>query len=153
MGSTMADLRKQVAEKDALAQVKANEGINNLGVEGGVEGGSYFSKLTISGVDFVRTKIQERWKTIAGGKDDRNIEVKISVKLTQEGVIQDVSIKDMGRYKSDKSFQALADSAVRAIYIAQDTDNVFVKLSQLNASRYGDWKEIIFTFSPLGGVR
>ena len=152
MGSTLNDLRKQVAEKDALAQVKSSSNVSNLGVEGGNQGGSYFSKLTISGVDFVRAKIQERWKTLAGGKDDRNIEVVIVVKLTQDGVIQSVKIKDSARYRSDTYFQALADSAERAIYIAQDTDNVFVKLAQQNASSYNDWKEIIFTFTPLGGV-
>ncbi|MBR5598778.1 MAG: hypothetical protein IKW39_01925, partial [Alphaproteobacteria bacterium] len=152
-GSVMNDLKKQVAEKDALAQVKASDGVNNLGVEGGVAGGSYFSKLSISGKDFVKSKVQEKWKTIAGGKDDRNIEVVIIVRLTKEGIIQEIKIKDMARYRSDVYFQALADSAERAIHIAQSSDNVFGILAQQNPSSYSEWKEIIFTFTPLDGLR
>ena len=127
-----------------------DEPVNNLGVEGGNSKGSYFSELSVSGIDFVKSKIQESWKTIAGGKDDRNIEVIINVKLTKEGLIQSVDIEDMSRYRSDRYFQALADSAERAIYIAQEVHNVFKVLSAQNGSNYNEWKEIRFTFTPLG---
>lgn len=83
-------------------------------------------------------------------KDDRNIEVVISVKLTKEGLIESVKIEDMRRYRTDTYFQALADSAERAIYIAQDVYGVFKVLSAQSGSRYSDWKEIRFTFTPLG---
>ena len=147
------DLQKQIGEQDAPAQVRYDEPVNNLGVEGGTSKGSYFSELSVSGIDFVKTKIQESWKTIAGGKDDRNIEVVINVKLTKEGLIQSVNIEDMRRYRSDTYFQALADSAERAIHIAQDVHNVFKVLAQQSASRYNEWKEIRFTFTPLGLAR
>ena len=56
----------------------------------------------------------------------------------------------MGRYRSDNYFKALADSAERAIYIAQEVHEVFKVLARQNGSSYNDWKEIRFTFTPLG---
>lgn len=151
--NSVDDLQKEIGEEDAPAQVRHDEQVNNLGIEGGNSKGSYFSELSVSGIDFVKSKIQESWKTIAGGKDDRNIEVVINVKLTKEGVIQSVDIEDMRRYRSDKYFQALADSAERAIHIAQDVHNVFGVLARQNGARYNEWKDIRFTFTPLGLTR
>lgn len=148
--SSVDDLQKQIGQEDAPAQIPHDEPVTNMGIEGGNSKGSYFSELSVSGIDFVKSKIQESWKTIAGGKDDRNIEVVINVALTKEGIIQSVEIADMRRYRSDTYFQALADSAERAIYIAQDVHNVFKVLATQNGSRYNDWKNIRFTFTPLG---
>lgn len=151
--NSVDDLQKQIGAEDAPAQVRYDEPVNNLGIEGGNSKGSYFSELSVSGIDFVKSKIQESWKTIAGGKDDRNIEVVINVKLTKEGVIQAVEIEDMRRYRSDTYFQALADSAERAIHIAQDVHGVFNVLARQSGSSYDKWKEIRFTFTPLGLAR
>ena len=148
--NSVDDLQKQIGEEDAPAVIPSSEPVNNLGIEGGNSKGSYFSELSVSGIDFVKSKIQESWKTIAGGKDDRNIEVIINVKLTKEGLIQSVDIENMNRYRSDVYFQALADSAERAIHIAQDVHEVFKVLARQNGSSYSDWKEIRFTFTPLG---
>lgn len=148
--NSVDDLQKQIGQEDAPAQIPYDEPVTNMGIEGGNSKGSYFSELSVSGIDFVKSKIQESWKTIAGGKDDRNIEVIIIVKLTKEGLIQSVEIEDMRRYRSDNYFQALADSAERAIHIAQDVHGVFKVLSAQNGSSYGKWKEIRFSFTPLG---
>ncbi len=148
--NSVDNLEKQIGEEDTPAQIPQDEPVTNMGIEGGNSQGSYFSELSVSGIDFVKSKIQESWKTIAGGKDDRNIEVVINVSLTKEGGIKDVRIEDMGRYRSDMYFQALADSAERAIRIAQDVHNVFTVLATQNGSRYNDWKNIRFTFTPLG---
>lgn len=148
--NSVDDLQKQIGEEDAPATIPYDEPVNNMGIEGGNSEGSYFSELSVSGIDFVKSKIQESWKTIAGGKDDRNIEVVINVKLTKEGLIQSVSIDDMRRYRSDTYFQALADSAERAIHIAQEVHSVFKVLASQNGASYSDWKEIRFTFTPLG---
>lgn len=147
------DLQKQIGDRDAPAQIPYNEPVNNMGVEGGNSKGSYFSELSVSGIDFVKTKIQESWKTIAGGKDDRNIEVIINVSLTKEGEIKSVNIEDMKRYRSDTYFSALADSAERAIHIAQDVHGVFKVLAKQSGSDYDKWKDIRFTFTPLGLAR
>ncbi len=151
--NSVDDLQKQIGEENAPAQIPYDEPVNNMGIEGGNSKGSYFSELSISGIDFVKSKIQESWKTTVGGKDDRNIEVVINVFLTKEGIIQDVKIEDMRRYRSDKYFQALADSAERAIYIAQDAHGVFKVLSAQSGSKYNEWKNIRFTFTPLGLVK
>ena len=148
--NSVDDLQKQIREEDAPAQIPHDEPVSNMGIEGGNSKGSYFSELSVSGIDFVKSKIQESWKTIAGGKDDRNIEVVINVALTKEGLIQSVEVADMKRYRSDTYFQALADSAERAIYIAQDAYNVFKVLASQNGASYNDWKNIRFTFTPLG---
>lgn len=146
--NSVDDLQKQIGTEDAPAQIPQNEPINNMGIEGGNNKGSYFSELSVSGIDFVKSKIQESWKTIAGDKKD--IEVVISVKLTKEGVIQSVDVEDISRYRTDGAFQALADSAVRAIYIAQEGYDVFKVLATQSGSRYNEWKVIRFTFTPLG---
>ena len=151
--NSVDDLQKQIGEENAPAQIPYDEPVNNMGIEGGNSKGSYFSELSVSGIDFVKSKIQESWKTTVGGKDDRNIEVVINVFLTKEGLIQNVKIEDMRRYRSDKYFQALADSAERAIYIAQDAHGVFKVLSAQSGSKYNEWKNIRFTFTPLGLVK
>ena len=148
--NSVDDLQRQIGEEDAPAQVRYDEQVNNMGIEGGNSKGSYFSELSVSGIDYVKSKIQENWKTIAGGKDDRNIEVVINVKLTKEGGIQSVEVEDMRRYRSDNYFSALADSAERAIRIADEVHNVFSVLAKQNGSRYNEWKEIRFSFTPLG---
>lgn len=148
--NSVDDLQKQIGEEDAPAQIPYDEPVSNMGIEGGNSKGSYFSELSVSGIDFVKSKIQESWKTIAGGKNDRDIEVVINVALTKEGIIQSVEIADKSRYRSDTYFQALADSAERAIYIAQEVHNVFKVLANQNGSTYNDWKNIRFTFTPLG---
>lgn len=148
--NSVDDLQKQIGEEDTPAQIPCEEPVTNMGIEGGNSKGSYFSELSVSGIDFVKSKIQESWKTIAGGKDDRNIEVIINVTLTKEGLIQSVEIADTKRYRSDTYFQALADSAERAIYIAQEVHNVFKVLATQNGSNYNDWKNIRFSFTPLG---
>lgn len=151
--NSVDDLQKQIGEENAPAQIPFDEPVNNMGIEGGNSKGSYFSELSVSGIDFVKSKIQESWKTTIGGKDDRNIEVVINVLLTKEGIIQSVKIEDMGKYRSDTYFQALADSAERAIYIAQDAHGVFKVLAAQNGSSYNDWKNIRFTFTPLGLIK
>ena len=151
--NSVDDLQKQIGEENAPAQIPFDGPVNNMGIEGGNSKGSYFSELSVSGIDFVKSKIQESWKTTIGGKDDRNIEVVINVLLTKEGIIQSVKIEDMGKYRSDTYFQALADSAERAIYIAQDAHGVFKVLAAQNGSSYNDWKNIRFTFTPLGLIK
>lgn len=147
------DLQKQIGDRDAPAQVRYDEPVNNLGIEGGTSKGSYFSEISVSGIDFVKTKIQESWQTVAGGKDDRTIEVVINVSLTKEGEIKSVNIEDMKRYRSDTYFSALADSAERAIHKAQTGYGVFKVLAKQSASDYNKWKDIRFTFTPLGLAR
>ena len=144
------NIQQQIGEENAPAQISAEDPVNNLGIEGGNSQGSYFSELSISGIDFVKTKIQESWQTVVGGKDDRNIEVVINVKLSKEGKIISVNIEDVGRYSRDVYFQALADSAERAIHRAQTEFDVFGVLSRQSGSAYNEWKEIRFTFTPLG---
>ena len=151
--NSVDDLQKQISEENSPAIIPQDEPVNNLGIEGGTSKGSYFSELSVSGVDFVKSKIQESWKTIIGGKDDRDIVVVINVKLTKEGLIESVKIEDMSRYRSDKYFQALADSAERAIYLAQEVHNVFKILAAQNGSSYNEWKDFRFNFTPLGLTR
>jgi len=144
------DLQKQIGDRDAPAQIPYNEPVNNMGIEGGNSKGSYFSELSVSGIDFVKTKIQESWQTVTGGKEDRTIEVVINVSLTKEGEIKSVDIENMSRYRSDTYFSALADSAERAIHKAQAGFGVFKVLAKQSGSDYDKWKDIRFTFTPLG---
>ena len=144
------DMQKKIGEEDRDAQVLATEEVNNMGLEGGNAKGSYFSELSISNIDYVKSKIQEKWTTTIGGADDRNIEVLINVVLAENGDIVSVKVVDKLKYNSNNYFRALADSAERAIRNAQITYNVFNKLAESNQASYGDWKEIKFTFTPLG---
>ena len=144
------NMQQQIGEEDTPAQIPADEPVENLGIVGGSSQGSYFSELSISGIDFVKTKIQEAWMAVVGGKDDRNIEVIINVSLSKEGKLLSLEIEDQRRYLSDKYFQALADSAERAIRRAQTGSDVFGVLARQNGASYNDWKEIRFTFTPLG---
>lgn len=153
LASLFADIekrQKKIGEEDRDAQVLATEEVNNMGVEGGNAKGSYFSELSISNIDYVKSKIQEKWTTTIGGADDRNIEVLINVVLAENGDIISVKVVDKLKYNSNNYFRALADSAERAIRNAQITYNVFNKLAESNQASYGDWKEIKFTFTPLG---
>lgn len=145
--NSVDDLQKQIGTEDAPAQIPHNEPVNNMGIEGGTSNGSYFSELSVSGIDFVKSKIQESWKTVFGGKEDRSIEVIIKVELAKDGGISSIVVENP---RSDTYFQAISDSAERAIIIAQETYNVFGVLARQNSASYNDWKRIRFTFTPLG---
>ena len=151
--NSVDDLQKQIGEEDSPAKIPFDEPVNNMGIEGGNNKGSYFSEITVSGQDYFAAKIKENWKTIVGGKDDRNIKVLINLYITRDGEIQKIEFNDMSRYKTDSYYAAIADSAERAIILAQTKDSIVRKLVMQNLSDYETKLKVNhLTFTPLGLV-
>ena len=96
----------------------------------------------------LKEKIQKKWEISEEGRDYNNITIEIHVILTKEGDIKAIKIEDNKKYRSDRQFQVLADSAERDIYKTQEQFGIFKILSQNFQSSYDIWKEIVFHFTP-----
>ncbi len=123
------------------------------GIKGGT-GGDISQKLTISELDFIATAIRKNWNLDPGAKGIDTMVIEIRVFLDKSGTVYQVDILDKKRYGADKSFQSVADSAKRAIYISngQGADSPFRKLANKRPETYGQWKEIVLRFNPMDGV-
>lgn len=141
-----------IADKTQSAMIKEGTPVNNMGIEGGNSDGSYFSDLTISETDAIASLLRQNWNLDPGAIGMENMMVPIRVYLARDGSIQKIEFIEQGRFNSDPSYRAVAESAQRAIYAtAQAFKEVFgVKYSD----RYDVWKTLKLYFDPLDkGVR
>lgn len=141
-----------LGETTQSAMIKEGTQVNNMGIEGGNSDGSYLSSLTISETDAIASLLQQNWNLDPGAIGMENMVVPIRVYLSRDGSIQKIEFIEQGRFNSDTSYRAVAESAQRAIYAtAQAFKEVFgVKYSD----RYETWKTLKLYFNPLNkGVR
>lgn len=126
------------------------------GILQGIDAGSMKSlgsKLTVSQIDFIASKVRKHWNLDAGveGIYDMIIEVRIS--LEQDGRVSNVEFLNKSRYDSDSAFRSVAQSAKRAILICDKLGNEspFRMLALKYPQNYSDWKKIRLRFNPLDG--
>lgn len=98
--------------------------------------------VTASEVEGVRQKIRPCWNFPGGVKGQDNLIVTLIVQMNQDGTPVKVDLKDTGRYNSDPTFRAAADSAQRAIM------NPRCQPWPLSAEKYNSWRTITFNFDP-----
>ncbi len=100
-------------------------------------------QLTTSEIDAVRSQIERCWSPPAGAKDEDKIVVPIKLTINQDGTVASAVIDDKwGYYNSDPLWQAVADSAVRAV------NNPSCSPLKLPPDKYDMWKSTTINFSP-----
>lgn len=105
-------------------------------------GNSEISEQTISAVRAIQQQVEEQWAVPANVRFVDNPVVTLRFKLNQAGILaSDVTVANQGRYKSDASFRALADSAVRAVHNA-------APFKGLPAKAHKHWGDLEMTFDP-----
>ncbi len=99
--------------------------------------------LSISETDMIRSQFIPCWTMPAGAKDAHTLAVRVKVKLQADGTVIEATLAPdlTGRYASDFTFRAAADSAIRATHKCSPLKN-------LPPDKYGTWKEMEINFNP-----
>lgn len=91
--------------------------------------------------DSVRRQIEKHWNIPAGAQGAEDMVIKLQFNLGRDGIISNVAIVDMARYRSDAVFKASADSAMRAAYRASP-------IKDLPLQYFAEWRSIELNFDP-----
>lgn len=96
--------------------------------------------LTLSEMDMIRAQIEKHWNVDPGkaGADDMVIEITVS--LNADGTVRAAKIVDQGRMGRDPAFRSLAESALRAVFMASPI--------QAPQKKYDTWREVRLFFRP-----
>lgn len=89
----------------------------------------------------IQSQVTQNWNIPIGVKDVQNMQVRLFIALTPQGVVTDVKILDQIQYSTDNAYRVIADSALWAVKEASPFQG-------LPADKYDLWKEIEFTFDP-----
>jgi hypothetical protein len=93
-----------------------------------------------SDVDAIGQHIARFWTVPLGAQGAENLMVELHVQLLANGTVQNVTIEDQARYRSDPVFRAAADSAMRAVRLASPLP--------LPAGRAEQFRDLIIPFDP-----
>ena len=106
--------------------------------------GVYTERLPLSSseVSLIKRQIERRWNNIPVGARNNKARVVINIILDRAGNIEHIRVKEKICPNISASVcEALADSAIRAVWQASPIEN-------LDPARFNYWKEINFNFDP-----
>ena len=98
------------------------------------------AKMTMSEEDALRSQLEQCWDVPIGAKDVANMTVDIAMVINRDRTLQSARIVDTSRYNSDTIFQALADSALRAVQRCSPLE--------VPPDKYNTWNTTTVTFNP-----
>ena len=103
---------------------------------------SFATSLTLSEEDALRAQIFGCWSVPLGLPYEKNLLVRIKLKLKQDGTILKSEILDHERMNrpGQKFYKVLAESALRAVRLCQPL--------KVPPTGYEKWKEIQLNFNP-----
>ncbi len=96
---------------------------------------------TVSLVDSIRSQLNNCWSIPHGALNVENLQVKVYILLDESGNVLNARIVDIGHYKRDSFFRAMADSALRAVYKCSP-------LQGLPRDQHAIWGEMELVFDP-----
>lgn len=137
----------QVASLLKSAQLKKNlkSGSAGSSTEGaqGLGPNKFTKELPLSAdiITAIKTQFIRCWVVPIGLQDLEHFSIVISLNLDQKGNILNAAVLKDAKYISHPTYQALADSALRAVYRCSP-------LKGLPLSHYLEWKEMELTFDP-----
>ena len=98
--------------------------------------------LSISEMALIKQQIEKHWNIPIGAQNLDQVRVILYIALKKDGSVEEVRVVDkICNNISNTICQALADSAVRAVWQASPIEN-------LTEERYSTWKEIKLGFDP-----
>ena len=91
----------------------------------------------------VRQQLAPCWSIPGGAKDAQDMKIGVQIRLNIDGSLRGVPrVLDSFRMRSDRTFQAMAESAVRAL------QNPRCSPLKLPYDQYDIWQNITFNFDP-----
>lgn len=92
-------------------------------------------------VKLVRQQVVPCWHIPGGAKDVQKMKISVRIKLGRDGKLQEKpKVIDEFRFKTDKSFRVVAESALRALHRCSPL--------KLPYREYEFWNDITFNFDP-----
>lgn len=105
--------------------------------------------LSMSEIAAIRSQISQAWRvtSFSGGKDNNNLRVIVTVKLSEQGEVEDIQIKkkSIPVGVNNQIYNAFVDSVMRAIRTASPLQN-------LPSDKYSSWNEMELTFDSSGMI-
>ena len=99
-------------------------------------------RMTMLEEDALRKQLEGCWNPPVGAKDADKMTVDIFMVINQDRTLQSARIVDETRYNNDTFFQAMADSAMRAVR------NPNCSPFDVPPDKYESWKNTTITFDP-----
>jgi hypothetical protein len=99
-------------------------------------------RMTRSEMDALRQQLESCWNIPVGAKDAENMTVEIFMVINQDRTLQSARVVDQGRYNGDSFYQAMADSALRAVRSPNCSP------FDVPPDKYDAWKTVTVTFDP-----
>lgn len=96
--------------------------------------------LTLSEMDMIRAQIEKHWNVDPGKAGALDIVIEIAVSFDPNGAVRTARIVDQARMASDPVFRSLAESALRAVFMASPV--------QAPQKKYEVWREVRLFFRP-----
>jgi len=97
-------------------------------------------KMTMSEEDALRSQLEQCWDVPIGAKGVEDMSVDIAMVINPDRTLREAHIVDTARYNSDSVFQAVADSALRAVQRCSPFD--------VPPDKYNTWNNTTVTFNP-----
>lgn len=139
-------LLKNLEQSSEGDNVKSNKQKRSAKVDNKKEAkGVYTEGLPLSDSEssLIKRQIERHWNNIpAGARGNNKVKIIISIILDKAGNVEQAKVKEKICPGIPNSVcEALADSAVRAVWKASPIEN-------LDPARFNHWKEINFNFDP-----
>lgn len=96
--------------------------------------------LTLSEMDMIRAQIEKHWNVDPGKAGAQDMVIEITVSLNSDGTVRAARIVDQSRMSGDPAFRSLAESALRAVFMASPI--------QAPQKKYDTWREVRLFFRP-----
>jgi hypothetical protein len=97
-------------------------------------------KLTLSEIDMIRAQIERFWNVDPGKAGALEMQIVIKVSFNSDGTVRRADIVDQGRMARDPAFRSLAESALRAVFMASPI--------KAPPKKFDVWRDVSLTFSP-----
>ena len=93
-------------------------------------------------IESVREQVVPCWHIPGGSKDAQKMKIMVRIKLNRDGTLIAgfPRVVDKFRFKTDRSFRVVAESAIRALHRCSPLD--------LPYREYKFWNDITFNFDP-----
>ncbi|MGE5269095.1 MAG: hypothetical protein ACM3JG_05410 [Thiohalocapsa sp.] len=99
------------------------------------------SQLTASDIDLVREKLRPCFNPPFGAKEKPDLFADVRVVMNPDGTVQQARVADLGQYRSDQVYRAVADAGIRALR------NPECSPLPLPSDRFDLWQTFVFGFS------
>ena len=96
--------------------------------------------LTLSEMDIIRAQIERHWNVDPGKAGALDMVIEIAVTFDPNGTVLTAKIVDQSRMGRDPAFRSLAESALRAVFMASPV--------QAPQKKYEVWREVRLFFRP-----